>query len=174
MSSNHVVRVEVNGQERSAPVEPRRRLADFLREDLHLTGTHVSCEHGVCGVCTVLVDGRPALSCLKLAAQVDGCAIRTVEGLAQEGVLSVLQRTFWEKHALQCGFCTPGLLMTLTHLLEKNAAASDAQLGEAIDGVICRCTGYQHILEAAMSARDQLASAGRQAGSQDFENAQCN
>jgi carbon-monoxide dehydrogenase small subunit len=138
-------------------VEARRRLADFLREDLRLTGTHVSCEHGVCGACTVIIDGRPTLSCLQFAVQADGSEVRTVEGLAQDGALSVLQRAFWEKHALQCGFCTPGFLMALTHVLETHPAASDEQLREAIDGVVCRCTGYQHILEAAMAARDVLA-----------------
>jgi carbon-monoxide dehydrogenase small subunit len=150
--------MHVNGRACVAEAEPRRRLAEFLREDLRLTGTHVSCEHGVCGACTVVVDDRPTLSCLMFAVQAEGSQVRTVEGLAQDGVLGVVQRAFWEKHALQCGFCTPGFLMALTHLLEKYPAATDEQLREVIDGVLCRCTGYQHILEAAVSARDTLAS----------------
>ena len=135
----------------------RRRLGDFLREDLGYTGTHLSCEQGVCGSCTVIVDGAPRLSCLTLAVQVNGSQVRTVEGLANGETLGQLQQAFWDKHALQCGYCTPGFLMALTALFERSPRASDDEIREVIDGVICRCTGYHPILEAACSVRDKLA-----------------
>jgi len=156
MAGKHDITLTVNGVEYQRSVEPRRRLGDFLREDLGLTGTHLSCEHGVCGVCTVIMDGKPALSCLTFAVQADGAHVSTVESLAQGDTLSTLQQKFWEKHALQCGFCTPGFLMALTHLFTREPSASDNAIAETIDGVLCRCTGYQNIFEAAVAARDAL------------------
>ena len=154
--ATYSLEVKVNGKSYRKEVEARRRLCDFLREDLGLTGTHVSCEHGVCGVCTVIVDGRPRQSCLTLAVQVNGCDIRTVEGLARGSILSPLQEAFWDSHALQCGFCTPGFLMALTALFERNPDASDDEIREVIDGILCRCTGYVPIVEAAIRVRDAM------------------
>jgi carbon-monoxide dehydrogenase small subunit len=135
-------------------VETRVSLADFLREDLRLTGTHLGCEHGVCGACTVLVDGASARACLMLAVQCDGRSVRTVESLGTPDNLNRLQRAFAEHHGLQCGFCTPGVLMTLTELAEeeRDAPPSEAEIREALSGNICRCTGYQGIVEAALAA----------------------
>jgi 2-furoyl-CoA dehydrogenase 2Fe-2S iron sulfur subunit len=150
-------RFRVNGTEYERVVETRLTLADFLRHDLGLTGTHVGCEHGVCGACTVLVNGRTGRSCLMLAVQAHGHEIRTVEGLAAaDGTLSALQQAFWETHALQCGFCTSGMLMTLTELLATNQTPSEAEIREYIAGNICRCTGYQAIIEAALLAAERL------------------
>ncbi|GGH24132.1 (2Fe-2S)-binding protein [Alsobacter metallidurans] len=133
--------------------DPRMHLADFLRHEVGLTGTHVGCEHGVCGSCTVIVDGRPVRSCLMLAVQVDGAAVETVEGLTgASGSLSRLQRAFSEHHALQCGFCTPGMLMTLEALLRTVLNPTETDVRDAISGNICRCTGYQGIVEAALTA----------------------
>jgi carbon-monoxide dehydrogenase small subunit len=148
------VRVEVNGQSREGVVEPRRTLADFLREDLDLTGTHLACEHGFCGNCNVLVDGQSVRSCLMLAVQADGHSVETVEGLAAaDGTLSVLQQAFTDHHGLQCGFCTPGMLMTATEFLRAHPeGGSDAEIREAISGVTCRCTGYQQIVTAIQAA----------------------
>ena len=139
-------------------MEARRRLGDFVREDLGLTGTHLACEHGVCGVCMVMIDGTPSLSCLTFAVQADGCSVETVESLSPDGTLDVLQTAFWDKHAFQCGYCTPGFLMSLTALFRRTPNASDEEIKEVIDGVVCRCTGYLPIFEAAVSARDQLAA----------------
>ena len=145
----HPISFTVNGQARERQVEPRLLLSDFLRQDLGLTGTHVGCEHGVCGACTVLVDGEPVRSCLMLAVQADGHEITTVEGLAgRDGSLHPLQRAFWEAHALQCGFCTPGFLMTLVPFLAAHAAPSDDEIRLALSGNLCRCTGYENIVEA--------------------------
>ncbi|MBV8715677.1 MAG: (2Fe-2S)-binding protein [Chloroflexi bacterium] len=141
----------VNGVPMTTAVEPRRSLLDCLREDLHLHGTHVGCEHGVCGCCNVILDGEVVRSCLLLAAQADGSAITTVEGLETAGGLSPLQEAFCQFHALQCGYCTPGMLITLTGLLQHNASPSEQELLEAISGNLCRCTGYQQILDAARS-----------------------
>jgi len=153
------IRVRVNGSEYGRVVETRLTLADFLRHDIGLTGTHVGCEHGVCGACTVLVNGRSSRSCLMLAVQAHGHEIRTVEGLAAaDGTLSPLQQAFWEMHALQCGFCTAGMLMTLTELLATNPTPSEAEIRERIAGNICRCTGYQPIVEAALLAAERLRS----------------
>jgi aerobic-type carbon monoxide dehydrogenase small subunit (CoxS/CutS family) len=153
------IQVTVNGVSYTRDVSPRLTLADFLRHDLGLKGTHLGCEHGVCGACTVLVDGVSARSCLMLAAQVDGYQVRTVEGLAaSDGSLNPLQAAFHENHGLQCGFCTPGMLMTLTELLEENNSPSEADIRDAISGNICRCTGYQSIVEAAQDAAVRLAS----------------
>ena len=147
------VTTTVNGTKYSRVVEPRMLLSDFLREELELTGTRVGCEHGVCGACTVLVDGLPVRSCLMFAPQAHGRDIETIEGLAEpDGRLNGLQRTFREKHGLQCGFCTAGILMTMTAFLRENASPTEAQVREALSGNICRCTGYQNIVDAVMAA----------------------
>jgi len=147
----HVITLTVNGAPMTTTVEPRRSLLDCLREDLHLYGTHVGCEHGVCGCCNVILDGEVVRACLIFAAQVDGSMITTVEGLETSDGLSRLQEAFCEFHALQCGYCTPGMLITLTDLLNQNARPSDDELLAAVSGNLCRCTGYQQILEAARS-----------------------
>ncbi len=150
------IKVNVNGVEHACSVETRVNLADFLRHELGLTGTHVGCEHGVCGACTVLVDGHSVRACLMLAAQADGKKVVTVEGLTPEGGLSPLQQSFWDKHGLQCGYCTPGVLVSLTELLETNASPTEAEVREVLSGHLCRCTGYQNIVAAAMDAAVQL------------------
>jgi aerobic-type carbon monoxide dehydrogenase small subunit (CoxS/CutS family) len=150
------VRVTVNGAPHERTIEPRLTLADFLRDELHLTGTHLGCEHGVCGACTVLVEGHTARSCLMLAVQANGKEVRTVEGLAPAGELNTLQSAFWDKHGLQCGYCTPGVLMTLTELLATNASASEADVREALSGHLCRCTGYHNIVAAALEAAARM------------------
>jgi aerobic-type carbon monoxide dehydrogenase small subunit (CoxS/CutS family) len=152
MSASRTVSLTVNGVAHSAEVEPRVHLADFLRQSLGLTGTHLGCEHGVCGACTVIVNGSAVRSCLMLAVQADGCRVETVEGLADGALLSPLQRAFSTCHALQCGFCTPGMLMTLEAFLRTHPAPSEAEVRVAISGNICRCTGYQGIVEAALQA----------------------
>jgi carbon-monoxide dehydrogenase small subunit len=152
MSSLVRVSVEVNGQRYESSVEPRLLLSDFLRHQLGLTGTHVGCEHGVCGACTVLLDGEAVRSCLLFAVQVDGATLRTVEGLAPAdgpaAALDPLQTAFRDAHGLQCGFCTPGILMTLVPFLEENPRPSRADIREALTGNLCRCTGYQKIVDA--------------------------
>jgi aerobic carbon-monoxide dehydrogenase small subunit len=152
-----IVRIEVNGRRYERDVEPRRTLADFLRDDLNLTGTHVACEHGFCGSCNVLLDGEAIRSCLMFAIQANGRSVETVEGLAAaDGTLNELQQAFTEHHALQCGFCTPAMLMTATEFLRSGPAnASDEAIREAIVGVTCRCTGYQQIVEAIRSVTAQ-------------------
>ncbi len=150
------ISLKVNGTRFERAVEPRRLLSDFLREDLALKATHVGCEHGVCGVCTVLVDGQAVRSCLSFAVQADGCEVRTADGLAQGGKLSALQQAFWEKHGLQCGFCTPGMLMLATELLERNARPTKAQIEEAISSNLCRCTGYYNIVESVQRAAELM------------------
>jgi carbon-monoxide dehydrogenase small subunit len=137
-------------------VEPRRTLADALREDCGLTGTHLGCEHGVCGACTVLVDGEPVRSCLMFAVQAEGAAIRTVEGLANGDELHPLQRAFWDHHGLQCGFCTPGFLMLAAGVLEKQPTIGDEELRHVLASNLCRCTGYQNIIKAVRAAADQM------------------
>jgi carbon-monoxide dehydrogenase small subunit len=151
----------VNGERRRVDgVEPRMLLADVLRDILRLTGTHLGCEHGVCGACTVLMDGRPVRSCLTLGVQAIGHDLETVEGLAApDGSLSPLQQAFWEAHGLQCGFCTPGMLMTARHLLATNPRPTRAEIREALSGNLCRCTGYQNIVDAI-----ERAAAGDEAG----------
>ena len=147
------IAVTVNGKEYAREVEPRLLLSDFLRHELGLTGTHVGCEHGVCGACTVLFDGQPVRSCLLFAVQANGHEIGTVEGLAtSRDALHPIQQGFWEAHGLQCGFCTPGILMTLVPFLEENPQPSEQEIREAISGNLCRCTGYQHIVEAVQVA----------------------
>jgi aerobic-type carbon monoxide dehydrogenase small subunit (CoxS/CutS family) len=146
------ITLRVNGRKVEAQVEPRTNLADFLRTTLKLTGTHLGCEHGVCGACTVIVDGRAARSCLMLAVQADGAEVETVEGLGRVDALSPLQQAFSDCHALQCGFCTPGMLMTLESYLREHPAPSRDEIRDVLSGNICRCTGYQGIVDAAMQA----------------------
>jgi len=154
--------VTVNGIQYRRDVEPRLLLSDFLRQDLGLTGTHVGCEHGVCGACTVLLDGEPVRSCLMLAVQADSAELTTVEGLAPAAdQLHPLQTAFREAHALQCGFCTPGILMTLVAFLRDHAAPGDAEIRDALGGHLCRCTGYQNIIDAVKLASGAPAPAGR-------------
>lgn len=151
--SSHRISITVNGAEHSEEVEARLTLADFLRERLDLTATHLGCEHGVCGACTVLIDGRAARSCLTLAVQADGAEVRTLEGVAApDGELHPVQRGFWEKHGMQCGFCTPGIVMSVVELLDRNSDPSDEEIAEALGGHLCRCTGYVKIREAVHEA----------------------
>ena len=150
------VTVTVNGQQYQRQIEPRLLLSDFIRHELRLTGTHVGCEHGVCGACTILLDGNAVRSCLLFAVQVEGCEITTVEGLAPDPeVLHPLQQAFWEAHGLQCGFCTSGILMTLIPFLEENPNPNEPQIRAAISGNLCRCTGYQHIVDAVKIAAEK-------------------
>ena len=159
----HEVTLTVNGQSYSAAVESRWSLADFLRHKLGLTGTHLGCEHGVCGACTVLLDGHSVRGCLTLAVQADGKLVETVEGLAPSSTeLNTLQQAFWDNHGLQCGFCTPGILMTLTEFLQDNPDPSEAEVREALSGNICRCTGYQGIVDAALEAATNLRNTSGQ------------
>jgi len=153
------IRVTVNGRIYERTVEARKTLADFLRDDLELTGTHLGCEHGVCGACTIIVDGAAVRSCLLFAVQMHGRDIQTVEGLADGERLNPLQEAFREHHGLQCGFCTPGFLMTLTCFLREFPSPTDAQIREAISGNLCRCTGYQNIVAAASAAARSLGAA---------------
>jgi aerobic carbon-monoxide dehydrogenase small subunit len=146
------VRLTVNGRPREGRCEPRKLLVDFLREDLGLTGTHVGCEHGVCGACTVLVDGQAARACLMLAVQAGGADVLTVEGLMTDGALHPLQEAFREHHALQCGFCTPGMLLTALDLLRTHPAPSEEQIRHGLSAVLCRCTGYHNIIKAVAAA----------------------
>ena len=157
MMDEQLIKIQVNGKDYESKVESRRTLADYLRLDLGLTGTHLGCEHGVCGACTVLMNGNTARSCLTLAVQANNCKVTTIEGLAKEdGTLSVLQQAFQECHALQCGFCTPGMLTTLTELLNENNSPNEMEVREAITGNLCRCTGYQSIVDAALLAAKRL------------------
>ena len=159
MGNMHHVAVTVNGQRHELDVESRLTLADMLRHRLKLTGTHLGCEHGVCGACTVLVEGRSARSCLMLAVQTDGKRIETVESLATSGERHPLQDAFVAHHGLQCGYCTPGMLMTLVELLRADPNPSEATVREAISGNLCRCTGYQGIVDAALMAGKASAGA---------------
>jgi carbon-monoxide dehydrogenase small subunit len=154
--SEHIALV-VNGQPREGDVEPRRMLVQFLREDLELTGTHVGCDTSQCGACTVHVDGRAIKSCTMLAVQADGATVTTIEGMqAPEGALHPLQQAFWEKHGLQCGFCTPGMIMAAADLLARDTEPSDDDIRNAIEGNICRCTGYQNIVAAIREAASTM------------------
>jgi aerobic-type carbon monoxide dehydrogenase small subunit (CoxS/CutS family) len=158
LSVLHRVKVTVNGRTYEREVEARLLLSDFLRHDLGLTGTHVGCEHGVCGACTILLDGDPVRSCLILAVQADGRELMTVEGLAPApGELHPLQQAFWEAHGLQCGFCTPGFLMTLVPFLEENPSPTEHEIRQALSGNLCRCTGYQHIVDAVQLAAQRAS-----------------
>ena len=152
MADARTITVTVNGRVHERTVETRLTLADFLRHELNLTGTHVGCEHGVCGACTVLVNERSVRSCLMLAVQCDGQEIATVESLADGGRLNPLQQAFQDHHGLQCGFCTPGILMTLTEFLRDHPDPTEAEVRDALSGNICRCTGYQGIVDAALAA----------------------
>ena len=156
MSDQVTVSVTVNGTQYERTVEPRLLLSDFLRHELGLTGTHVGCEHGVCGACTVLFDGVPARSCLMFAVQANGHEILTVEGLGTMDDLHPLQEAFQEAHAVQCGFCTPGILMTLVPFLEENSNPTEEEIREALSGNLCRCTGYQHIVDAVKLAAEKM------------------
>jgi len=156
LTKQYAVSTTVNGQRYIRRVEARMLLSDFIRHELNLTGTHVGCEHGVCGACTILLDGQPVRSCLLFAVQADGRTLQTVEGLAEsEDTLHPLQQAFWEAHGLQCGFCTPGILMTLIPFLEENPQPTEQEIREAISGNLCRCTGYQHIVDAVLLAARQ-------------------
>lgn len=156
MDKMHRANVTINGQSYEREVDARLLLSDFLRHEIGLTGTHVGCEHGVCGACTILLDGQAVRSCLMLAVQTNGHQITTVEGLAKsKDDLHPLQQAFWEAHGLQCGFCTPGFLMTLIPFLEENPHPSEAEIREAISGNLCRCTGYQHIVDAVKLAAEK-------------------
>lgn len=161
MSEDHQIIVTVNGQKYQRHVEPRLLLSDFLRHHLSLTGTHVGCEQGVCGSCTILLEGEPVRSCLLFAVQADGRNLTTVEGLSdhngtEAGRMHPLQEAFWEAHGLQCGFCTPGFLLSLLPFLEENPSPSEQEVREAISGNLCRCTGYQHIVDAVLLAADNM------------------
>ena len=160
MAKKITVQIMVNGVAQERRVEPRTTLVDFLRDELGLTGTHVGCEHGVCGACSVLLDGDPVRSCCMFAVQADGLRVTTVEGLApQRGTLSKIQDAFCEKHALQCGYCTPGMLIACHALVQQTPHPSEAQIREAIGGNLCRCTGYQQIVDAVKHATAQEAPA---------------
>ena len=157
--AEHVIELTVNGRPRRATVEPRLTLADFLRERLALTGTHLGCEHGVCGACTILLDGAAVRSCLVFAVQADGGDVTTVEAIAgPDGTLSAVQAAFREHHGLQCGFCTPGFIISVTAFLRDNPDPTDEQVRDALSGNLCRCTGYQGILKAVRSAAQAIAA----------------
>jgi 2-furoyl-CoA dehydrogenase 2Fe-2S iron sulfur subunit len=157
---NHPVSLTLNGRRRSAHAEPRMLLCDFLRHELQAYGVHVGCEHGVCGACTILVDGRAVRSCTQYAVQADGTDILSVEGLAEPGTLNELQRAFMDHHALQCGFCTPGILCSATHFLRRNPSPDEAQVRDMLSGHICRCTGYAAIVSAILDAASNLREKG--------------
>jgi carbon-monoxide dehydrogenase small subunit len=150
------ITLTVNGQNHEVLAEPRKLLADALREDCRLTGTHVGCEHGVCGACTVLVDGRPVRSCLTYAIQMEGHAVSTIESVAVNGSLSPLQRALHEEHGLQCGFCTPGIVMTFEAFLKRTPEPSEEEIRDVLSGNLCRCTGYQNIVKAVQKAAEQM------------------
>ena len=154
--TTHRITLRVNGVRYQTEVEPRRTLADAIRDDCGLTGTHLGCEHGVCGACTVLVDGRPVRSCLMFAVQAEGAEIRTVEGLADGDELHPLQKAFWQHHGLQCGFCTPGFLMLAAGVLEADPEIDDEALRDALSSNLCRCTGYQNIVKAVRAAAAEM------------------
>ncbi|HEY0439578.1 MAG TPA: (2Fe-2S)-binding protein [Xanthobacteraceae bacterium] len=162
MSDRRVIALTVNGAAHQRDVETRMHLGDFLRQELGLTGTHLGCEHGVCGACTVIVDGQPVRSCLMLAVQADGAEVRTIEGVAKaDGSLHPVQEAMWEHHGLQCGFCTPGVITTLVAYLETHADPSETEIREVLSGNICRCTGYQFIVDAALTAARRMQAAER-------------
>lgn len=152
----HEIELIVNGTSYRRAVEARMLLSDFLRHDLLLAGTHVGCEHGVCGACTVLLDGAPVRSCLMLAVQANGHELATVEGLAADDELHPIQKAMHEHHGLQCGYCTPGILMTMTAFLKENPAPSEEEVREALSGNLCRCTGYQNIVDAVLQAAEAM------------------
>ena len=159
MSELHLIQTTVNGRAYERQAEARLLLSDFLRHDLGLSGLHVGCEQGACGACTILFDGQPVRACLLLAVQADGHELLTVESLGTPDKLNVLQSAFWEKHGLQCGYCTPGILMTLTAFLQDNPTPTEHAVRTALSGNLCRCTGYQNIVAAALLAAEQLLAA---------------
>jgi aerobic-type carbon monoxide dehydrogenase small subunit (CoxS/CutS family) len=160
--STHSIRLTVNGRDHEAEVPARLTLADFLREHLDLTATHLGCEHGVCGACTILLDGETARSCITLAAQADGADIVTLEGIAAEGEeLHPVQHAFWDRHGMQCGFCTPGIVLSTIELLREHPAPTRAQIDEALGGHLCRCTGYVKIVEAVQQASREMTGSRR-------------
>ena len=161
MASKRGVSLIVNGKPYEVSIEPRRTLADVLRDDCGLTGTHIGCEHGVCGACTVLVDDKPVRSCLMFGVQAEGKLVRTVEGLADGETLHPLQQAFWENHGLQCGFCTPGFLMLAAGALEENPDMSDDEIKDVLSSNLCRCTGYQNIIKAVRIAARELRARPR-------------
>ena len=156
VSKKHVIELTVNGKPREGLAEPRRTLADFLRDDLELTGTHLGCEHGVCGACTVLVNGEAVRSCLMFAVQANGQEVTTIEGLAAGSKLHPVQEAFWECHGMQCGFCTPGFVMSVYAFLQENPDPKEEEIRPALSGNICRCTGYQNIVDAVLLASEKM------------------
>jgi aerobic carbon-monoxide dehydrogenase small subunit len=164
MAKKELIKVKINGRDREAVAEPRLLLVHFIREALALTGTHVGCDTSNCGACTVLVNGKPVKSCTMFAVQADGAEIMTVEGLIKDGALHPLQEGFKEEHGLQCGFCTPGMLMSSYALLQKNPEPSDAEIRWGISGNLCRCTGYQNIVKAVRYASRKMGEQARAAG----------
>ncbi|HEX8995559.1 MAG TPA: (2Fe-2S)-binding protein [Ktedonobacterales bacterium] len=150
------IRVTVNGEARNSEVEPRTLLVTYLREQLDLTGTHIGCDTGQCGACTVMLNGQTVKSCMVLAVQADGSEVKTVEGLATNGQYHPIQSAFWEKHGLQCGFCTPGMMMAAVGLLERNPNPSDEEIREQLEGNLCRCTGYQNIVASVRAAAEAM------------------
>lgn len=159
MSDEQVITLTVNGANLTFQAEPRKLLSDALRDDCHLTGTHIGCEHGVCGACTVLVDGRPTRSCLTFAVQMEGHEVTTIEAVGTPQKLSILQQALHECHGLQCGFCTPGIVMTFEAYLKENPDPSEAQIRETLSGNLCRCTGYQNIVKAIALAASRMREA---------------
>jgi carbon-monoxide dehydrogenase small subunit len=161
MTEKFNIQMKVNGEAFQREVEPRMLLGDFLREELRLTGTHFGCEHGVCGACTVLVNGETVRSCLMFAVQADGAEITTVEGIGSAERMHPLQQAFWDNHGLQCGFCTPGILMTSLELLRNNPQANEQEIRLALSGNICRCTGYQNIVTSILDAAKRMRAGGQ-------------
>ncbi len=159
--SKREISITVNDREYRGEVEPRKLLVDFIREDLGLTGTHIGCEHGVCGSCTILMENEPVRSCTLFAVQADGARIKTVESMNTGEQLHPLQEAFWESHGLQCGFCTPGILMTAEALLRESPQPSEREVREWLSGHLCRCTGYQNIVTAIMSAAQRISRGGK-------------
>ncbi|QMU60814.1 MAG: 2Fe-2S iron-sulfur cluster binding domain-containing protein [Gammaproteobacteria bacterium] len=157
---NVSISVKVNGRQYEREVEPRKLLSDFLRHDLGLTGTHVGCEHGICGACTILLDGKSVRSCLTFAVVTNGAEIKTIEGHAANGKMSPLQEAFWENHGLQCGYCTPGMLATAQELLDANPNPTVGEVREALSGNLCRCTGYQTIVDSILAAAETIRGEG--------------
>lgn len=155
------VGITINGKKREDEVEPRMLLVHYIRDVAGLTGTHVGCETSLCGACTVLMDGKAVKACTMLAVQADGAELTTVEGLARDGKLHPLQEGFWEEHGLQCGYCTPGMIMAAADLLSRNTNPSEAEIRRAIEGNLCRCTGYQHIIKAVQHAAEKMRAAAR-------------
>jgi carbon-monoxide dehydrogenase small subunit len=164
MTDKTEITFTVNGASRTVMVEPRRTLADTLREDCGLTGTHLGCEHGVCGACTILLDGQPVRSCLMFAVQAEGAQLRTVEGLAEGDKLHPIQQAFWDNHGLQCGYCTPGFLMLAVGVLEQNPDIDETELREVLSSNLCRCTGYQNIVKSVLAAAAEMRQWPRSGG----------